>query len=132
MGDERSDVQPFDLAAAWSRRAGGDGRAFAEALAARLEAALPGRVAIDRKRDGLFSSASHVSSIAVRFDDAALVLKVERGTLSAHQAKVVRGVTIGTRDMPVADWLAEVVRRTRAMGEGAASTHAALHDFLMG
>lgn len=132
MGDEGSDVAPFDLAAAWSRRAGGDTRAFAEALAARLEPALPGRVAVERKRDGLFSSTSHVSSITVRFDDALLVLKAERGALSAHQAKVVRGVSIGTRDMPVADWLAEVVRRTRAMGEGAASTHAALHDFLMG
>ena len=132
MGDERADVEPFDLAAAWSRRAGGDTRAFAEALAARLEPALPGRVAVERRRDGLFSSTSHVSSITVRFDDALLVLKAERGALSAHSAKVVRGVTIGTRDLPVADWLAEVVRRTRLMGEGAGATHAALHDFLMG
>ena len=131
MRDDGSDVEPFDLAAAWSRRAGRDTRAFAEALAARLEPALPGRVTVERKRDGLFSSASHVSSIAIRFDDASLVLKAERGILSAHHAKVVRGVTIGTREMPVADWLAEVVRRTRAMGEGAASAHAALHDFLM-
>ncbi len=131
MGDEGSDVAPFDLAAAWDRRAGGDAKAFAEALAARLEPALPGRVAVGRKRDGLFSSTSHVSSIAVRFDDASLVLKVEHGTLSTHQAKVVRGVTIGTRDMPVADWLAELVRRTRTLGEGATAAHAALHDFLI-
>ena len=131
MGHEGSDVEPFDLAAAWSRRAGGDGKAFAEALAARLEPALPGRVSVARKRDGLFSSTSHVSSIAVRFDDALLVLAAERGTLSARHAKVVRGVTIGSRDVPVADWLAEVVRRTRTLGQGAASAHAALHDFLM-
>ena len=132
MGDERSDIEPFDLAAAWSRRAGVDAKTFAEALAARLEPSLPGRVAVERRRDGLFSSTTHVASITVRFDDALLVLKAERGTLAGHSAKVVRGVTIGTRDMPVADWLAEVVRRTRVLGEGAASAQAALHDFLMG
>jgi hypothetical protein len=132
MGAERADVEPFDLAAALSRQSGGDAKAFAEALAARLAPALPGRVAVERRRDGLFSSTSHVSSIAVRFDDALLVLKAERGSLSAQCAKVVRGVTIGTRDMPVADWLADVVRRTQALGEGAGSAHAALQDFLLG
>ncbi len=132
MGDERSDIEPFDLAAAWSRRAGEDAKAFAEALAARLEPSLPGRVIVERRRDGFFSSATHVSSITVRFDDASFMLGAERGSLSCRCAKVVRGVTIGTRDMPLADWLAEVVRRTLVLGEGAASAQAALHDFLMG
>lgn len=132
MGAERADVEPFDLAAALSRRAAGDTKAFAEALAARLEPALPGRVAVERRRDGLFSSTSHISSIAVRFDEALLVLKAERGGLSAHSAKVVRGVTIGTREMSVADWLADVMRRTQALGEDAGTAHAALNDFLLG
>lgn len=131
MGDEGSGVEPFDLPAAWTRRMGGDARAFAEALAARLAPALPGHVTVARRRDGLFSSTSHVASIAVRFDDAVLLLTVERGTLSASCAKVVRGVSIGTRAMAVPDWLSEVVRRTQALGEGAASAHGALHDFLM-
>lgn len=130
MDGDGSDVEPFDLAAAWSRRLGGDTRAFTEALAARLEAAMPGRVAVERRRDGLFSSTAHVAEITVRFDDALLVLKAARGALSAHHAKVVRGVTISTRDMAVPDWLAEVVGRTRAAGQGAASAHAALYDFL--
>lgn len=131
MTGERSDVQPFDLPAAWTRRMGGDARAFAEALAARLAPALPDHVTVERRRDGLFSAASHVASIAVRFEDAMLLLKMERGVLSASCAKVVRGVSIGTRAMSVPDWLSEVVRRTQALGEGATSAHAALHDFLM-
>ena len=131
MGDDGSGAEPFDLPAAWTRRMAGDARAFAEALAARLEPALPGRVSVERRRDGLFSSTRHVASIALRFDDAVLLLAIERGSLSASCAKVVRGVSIGTRAMSVPDWLSEVVRRTRALGEGAASAHAALHDFLM-
>ena len=128
MGAEPSG---FDLAAAWTRRAGTDMRAFTEALAARLAPALPGRVAVERRRDGLFSSASHVSRIAIRFDDALLTLEHEHGALRARRAKIVRGVSIGSQDLAVPAWLGEVVSRTRALGDSAGEAHAVLHDFLM-
>ena len=126
-----SDSSGFDLAAAWSRRAGTDLRAFAEALAARLEPALPGRVLVERRRDGFFSSTSHVARIAIRFEDAVLTLVQDHGQLSATRAKVVRGVTIGSQDLAVPAWLDEVVSRTRALGAGSGEAHAVLHDFLM-
>ncbi len=126
-----AETSGFDLAAAWTRRAGGDMRAFVEALAARLEAALPGRVAVERRRDGLFSSTSHVSRIAVSFEGCLLTLTSERGGLAARRAKVVRGVTIGGEDLAVPAWLDEVVRRTRALGKGAGAAHGALTDFLL-
>ena len=126
-----ADASGFDLAAAWTRRAGGDMRAFIEALAARLEAALPGRVAVERRRDGLFASARHVSRIAVSFEGCLLTLTSERGGLAARRAKVVRGVTIGGEDLAVPAWLDEVVRRTRTLGEGAGAAHGALTDFLL-
>lgn len=126
-----TDVTGFDLAAAWNRRAGTDLRAFTEALAARLEPALPGRVAVERRRDGFFSSTNHVARIAVRFDDALLTLVHDGGRLGASRAKVVRGVTIGREDLAVPAWLDELARRTKALGEGAADAQAALHDFLM-
>lgn len=121
----------FDLAAAWTRKAGTDMRAFIEALAARLEPALPGRVAVERRRDGLFSPKSHVSRIALTFDDCLLTLALDRGHLVARQARVVRGVTIGSQDLPVPAWLDQVVGRTRALGEGASAAHAVLNDFLL-
>ncbi|MGI3904083.1 MAG: hypothetical protein ACRYGP_23295 [Janthinobacterium lividum] len=121
----------FDLAAAWSRRAGTDIRAFAEALATRLEAALPGRVAIERRRDGLFSATSHVSRLAVSFDGCLFTLAMEHGHWAAKRAKVVRGVTIGSEDVSVPAWLDDLVRRTQALGEGAGAAHAALQDFLL-
>lgn len=121
----------FDIAAAWIRKAGGDMRAFTEALAARLDAALPGRVEIARRRDGLFSKSSHVASIAVRFDSALLTLQFEHGRLRAKRAKVVRGVTISSEEVGVPAWLDEVVRATRASGAEAGGAHAVLHDFLL-
>ena len=126
-----ADSRGFDLAAAWSRRAGGDMKAFMAALAARLEPALPGRIGIERRRDGLFSAASHVSGIAVRFDDAVLTLALDHGSLRATRAKMVRGVTIKSEEVPVPAWLDDVVGRTRALGTGAGEAHAVLHDFLM-
>ncbi len=121
----------FDMAAAWNRRAGTDIRAFAEALAVRLEAALPGRVEVERRRDGLFSSTSHVSKLVISFDGHLFTLVMERGHLVARRAKVVRGVTIGSEDLSVPAWVDDVVRRTQALGEGACAAHAALHDFLL-
>ena len=122
----------FDLAAASERRAGVDARAFAEALAARLEPALPGRVTVERRRDGLFSSARHVSAIRVRFEDATLELSFEGGQPVARCAKAVRGVTLSTREMTVPEWLADLGARARALGEGAEAGRAALDDFLLG
>lgn len=121
----------FDLQTAWLRRAKGDMRAFAEALAVRLEAALPGVVEIERRRDGLFARTSHVSRIVVRQDGALLSLDLEHGRLRASRAKVVRGVTLSTETIDVPAWLEAVLVGTRRQGEQAGAAHAVLHDFLM-
>ncbi len=125
------DRSGFDVAAAWARRAHADMPAFMEALAARLEPALPGRVLVERRRDGLFSSSRHVSRLALSFEDCVLTLAFDHGRLTARRAKVVRGVTISSDEAGVPAWLDEVVRRTRTLGEGDEAAHAVLHDFLM-
>ncbi len=56
---------PFDLDAAGIRRAMTDLRAFMEALAVWLQGALPDRVTVDRRRDGLLSRTSHVHEITL-------------------------------------------------------------------
>ena len=126
-----ADMPDFDVAAAWTRRAGTDMRAFTEALAARLEPSLPGRIEVERRRDGFFSKTSHVTRIAVRFDDSVLVLALDRKQLHAKRTKVVRGVAISSEDLPIAAWIEDVARRTQTLGQGASAAHAALHDFLM-
>ena len=138
MDAKRSGAEPtsvgqdgFDLGAAWLRRAQRDLGAFTEALAIRLEAAMPGAVTVERCRDGLFSRKTHVAAIAVRIPTGVLSLKAGHGRLHATRAKVVRGVSIGSEEITVPAWLDEVMRSTRALGREAGAAHEALHTFLM-
>lgn len=124
-------VDPFDLSAAYLRKARGDTRAFMEGLAARLEGALPDAITIRRKRAGLFSNISHVTAISVATETSILSLTLEHGTLHASRSKVIRGVAIGSTDMSVPAWLEEVTRSVGAAGADAEAARAALHDFLL-
>jgi hypothetical protein len=121
----------FDLSAAWLRRANGDMKAFLEALAVRLNDALPSRVEVERKRDGLFSRESHAVRIAVSSDRYLHALSVDRGRLIARRSKIVRGITISSEDMAVPDWLESLNEEIRSMGDEAGTAHTILHDFLM-
>ncbi len=121
----------FDLSAAWARRTKADLPAFLEALAVRLEAALPEAVDVVRRRDGLFSRSSHVTQIAVRLDAGVLALAMDHGRLRATRTKVVRGVAIGSTEIGIPTWLEEVLQSTRTRGEDAERAHGALHDFLL-
>ncbi len=121
----------FDIGAAWLRRAQGDMKAFMSGLAARLDGALPGRVAVDQQRNGWFSGEKHVARITVSLQHGLYTLAEERGHLVATRAKVVHGVTIGTESMPVPAWLTKLNEDIQALGAEAGAAHAVLHDFLM-
>ena len=121
----------FDLGAAWLRRANGDMKAFMEGLAARLEGALPGRVEVERKRDGFFSRESHAVRIAVAMDRSLYTLTVDRGNLTARRAKIVHGISIGSDTLPVPEWIVALNRDMLAIGEQAGAATTVLHDFLM-
>lgn len=120
----------FDLDAAVLRRSETELRAFMEALAVRLDGALPGRVSIDRRRDGMFSKTSHVARLTLRGDRAVYELACDRGRLDATRAKLVRGVVISSSSISPQDWLAEVKGEVQALAERAGSASDLLHDFL--
>jgi hypothetical protein len=121
----------FDLGAAWLRRANGDMKAFTEGLAARLEGALPGQVAVERKKDGLFSRESHTVRISVTLENSIYTLAVERGRLATSRSRSVRGIVIKSENLPVPDWLVALNQDIRSLGEQAGAAHSVLHDFLM-
>ncbi|HEY2659984.1 MAG TPA: hypothetical protein VGI79_09705 [Caulobacteraceae bacterium] len=125
-----SEPDDFDVEAAWLRRSQGDLRAFMEALAVRLEGALPQHVSVDRRRDGLLSKTSHVARIEIRNDAAVYVITFIRGVLAATRAKVVRGVVISTAPVAIARWLADVRAEVRKMAEQSGDSADVLHDFL--
>jgi len=121
----------FDMNAAWLRRANGDMKAFMQALAVRLEDALPDRVEVERKRDGFFSRESHAVRIAVAFDSCLYTLLLEHGRLHARRAKIVHGVSLSSDDITVPDWFAALNREVGVVGQEAGDAHSVIHDFLM-
>lgn len=121
----------FDLGMAWYRKAQGDLRAFLEAFAARMDGAVPGRVKIERRRDGLFSRTSHVVKVTITGETNAYVLTLDDGHLSAARAKSVRGVTLKSETMDFPEWLSALNADLQRLAERAGGAQTALHDFLM-
>jgi len=120
----------FDLEAAVLRRSQVDLRAFMEALAVRLEGALPQQVSVERRRDGLLSKTSHVANIEMRTEKAIYTLRLLKGVLTAMRAKVVRGVVISTSSVTAAVWLGEVRAEVSSLAQQSGDAADILHDFL--
>ena len=125
-----SSPDAFDLNAAVLRHSERDMRAFMAALAVRLETALPGRVSVGRKRDGFFSSTSHVTEIKVEHPDAIFSLTFGKAGLAASRAKVVHGVTISNASLPVPQWLGELNKSVADLADSSAIAGDVLHGFL--
>lgn len=123
-------VDDFDLDAAWIRRAESDLAAFMEALAARLEGALPGRVKVERRRDGLLSKTSHVQRITLQGDKAIYEIVREKLGVSTTRTKAVRGVSISSTALPTPEWLAEVRAEVRRLADQIGGAAEGLRDFL--
>jgi hypothetical protein len=131
MGDRVSvDLDDFDLDAAVLRRSQTDLQAFMEALAVRLEGALPGRVKVERRRDGLFAKTSHVHEIAFEGDKAVYRLAFGKSGFTASRAKLVRGVVISSATVDPSQWLGEVRQEVAALAERASAAGDTLNNFL--
>ncbi len=122
--------ESFDLDAAWVRRAQGDLKGFMGALATRFESALPGRVTVDRRRDGLLSRSSHVRAISIDGDGARFDLVFDRGKLRATRSKLVRGVVIGNTELTVEQWLSEIRLQVETLSGSLSGARDVLKDFL--
>jgi hypothetical protein len=125
-----ANIDPFDLDAAILRKNEGDMRSFLTALAARLEQALPGRITVERKRDGLFSSSTHVVRIELATDQAAFAISLDRTGVKCTRAKVVRGVTIANAPMPAKAWMDEVRAAVAALSGASDEASDVLGNFL--
>ena len=102
MADDAPDL---DLLAASLRADASDTAAFLEALAARLEGALPGQVEVERK-GRLFGGPKRARRIAVRLGDAHFEIESDDGLLAARRRSVVRGIALKTEELGVDAWIA--------------------------
>jgi hypothetical protein len=120
----------LDLAAASIRADRGDVPAFVAALAARLEAAVPGHVEVERKRSGLFSGPRVVRRIACTVGDETYTLTSDSRAVTATYGKAVRGIVIRTESLPVDAWAQRLVAALGHEADTSADAYRALHDLV--
>jgi hypothetical protein len=95
----------FDLLAASLRADTGDLRAYVEALAAKLEGALPGSVRIERRGGGLFGGAKRVARLALTLGSDELQLESDDGRVSCRRRTVVRGIALKNEELSLDAWI---------------------------
>ena len=126
-----ADAPDLDLLAASLRADATDTTAFLEALAARLEAALPGQVEVQRK-GGLFGGGKRVRRIAVRLGDSHYEIEGDGGPPTARRRNVVRGIALKTEELPVDVWIealsADLLDLARTSERGRAALERLLTD----
>jgi hypothetical protein len=95
----------IDLVAASLRADAADLEAFVEALAAKLEAALPDQVQVER-RGGLLGGNKRVRRIEVTLGDQRYEAEYERGRVTCRRRSVVRGIALKTQELDLDAWIA--------------------------
>jgi hypothetical protein len=126
-----ADAPDLDLLAASLRADATDTTAFLEALAARLEGALPGQVDVQRK-GGLFGGGKRVRRIAVRLGDSHYEIEGDGGPPVARRRNVVRGIALKTEELPVDAWIEALSADLLALAQTSERGRAALERLLTG
>jgi len=126
-----ADAPDLDLLAASLRADATDTAAFLEALATRLEGALPGQVDVERK-GRLFGGAKHVRSIAVRLGDTHYEVAADGGAVEARRRSVVRGIALKSETLGLDAWIDALSRDLLALAEQSDRGRAALERLLTG
>jgi hypothetical protein len=125
------DAPDLDLLAASLRADAADTAAFLEALAARLESALPGQVEVQRK-GGLFGGGKRVRRIDVRLDDRHYELEGDHGAVTARRRSVVRGIALKSEELGVDAWIEALSADLLALARSSARGRLALERLLTG
>lgn len=127
LSDEPS---PFAFAAGDLRRSQVEVRTYVEALARKLEQALPDRTDVERRRDGLFGKTQQVAKLTFRGDKGVYELALGKAQVVTRKAKVVRGISISSSELPPPQWLAELGTEVRELAQRTGAASDALLDFL--
>jgi nucleoid DNA-binding protein len=100
----------FELVASSLRADAADLDAFVEALAVKLEDALPGRTRVERRSAGLFSRSKRVHRISVDMESGRYDLVAERGRVQVSRGNIVRGIVLKTEPLSLDTWIDELSR----------------------
>lgn len=123
--------QDFDLSAAGLRADGTDLRISVEALASKLEEALPDRAKVERGGGGLLGRGpKRVRAIAVELAGNDYRLAVAGDRVEGFRERQVGGISIKREQLPPDEWVAALTADLRAEAERSAQARAALERLL--
>jgi hypothetical protein len=122
----------FDLVAASLRADASDTRGLAEALAARLEGALPTQTRVQRRSKRFLAREKVVQRIDVDLGDARYSLEVdERGGTSTVRSQEVRGIVLKNEPLAIDAWLDAMARDLAALAQLSEQGRLALQRLLI-
>ena len=127
-----SDAGPeldIDLLAASLRADAGDLGAFTEALAVKLEEAIPSGVRVHRGRGRPFGP-KRVGKIVVDAGDRRLELRAEGPGIETSRARLSAGIVIKTEMVGIDEWIAELSRALAEQARRSETTRQALGRLL--
>lgn len=119
----------IDLLAASLRADSGDVGAFVEALAVKLEDAVPGGVRVERRREGLFGP-KLVRRIALDAGGRRLELRMDSGAVQAYASRVSGGIVLKSEEMTTDEWLRALGEALALQAQHSQSTRQALERLL--
>ena len=131
MHDELSEPLRMEMFAASLRADNTDVKAFLEALAVKLEGALPGLTTITRQ-GGMFAREHPVKEISVSLGEHQYRIGRDRqGPLVAQRAKIVRGIVLKTEQLAVDQWIDDLSEALVQVAGQSTQARAALERFLL-
>ncbi len=119
----------LDLLAASLRADTADVGAFVEGLAAKLEAAIPGRVEVERRRGGLLG-AKVVRRIALDAGDRRLELRARERGIETRCSRSSGGIVLKTEALDIDAWLMALGEALAKEAERSQTTRQALERLL--
>ena len=120
----------FDLVASSLRADATDTRSLVEALAAKLERALPTETHVERKATKLLSRERRVTRIEMRLGDLSYTLRMDGDRTQTQRSRTSRGIVIKSEELSLDAWLDALADALRAEAQRSESTRLALERLL--
>ena len=127
--DDAGQTVDIDLVTAALRADVSDVRAFVEALAVKLEEALPGATTVERRRDGMFGP-KLVRRIVLEASGQRLELRADGNSIQTRCAKTSGGIVLKNEEMPTEVWLRALSEALADQARTSQSTRQALERLL--
>jgi hypothetical protein len=122
----------FDLVAASLRADASDMRGFVEALAVRLEAALPAQTRVQRRSKRFLSGEKLVRLIEVEAGESRYGIELDdRGNVEARRSAAVRGIVLKNDPLPLDEWIDALARDLTDMARASEQGRLALERLLL-